>query len=258
MAAWLPGLLKPVAARMMLALRAVHSGQAAPDAPTQSSFQLKDSVWSDAMLQTAGYLRLGSRAVRADLAERLAGALSQARRGSETSAFVAPPELAAQVGCPLAEFPSMLRALGLKPAEKDKGTGAVKLWRFPSQRKHEPRKVEPVVGAEAAPLAGAVELAKRDDGRPARDKRRGNRQGQPRGEPQGKVQGKPQDGRHRSKPQPPARPQPPPSGPFAVLADLIIMQPQRVEAPVQQQRRRRRRGKRPVETSGVSAPKAAS
>ena len=257
-AAWLPGLLKPVAARMMLALRAVHSGQAAPDAPTQSSFQLKDSVWSDAMLQTAGYLRLGSRAVRADLAERLAGALSQARRGSETSAFVAPPELAAQVGCPLAEFPSMLRALGLKPAEKDKGTGAVKLWRFPSQRKHEPRKVEPVVGAEAAPLAGAVEIAKRDDGRPARDKRRGNRQGQPRGEPQGKVQGKPQDGRHRSKPQPPARPQPPPSGPFAVLADLIIMQPQRVEAPVQQQRRRRRRGKRPVETSGVSAPKAAS
>ena len=91
----MPGLLKTVAARMMLALRAVHSGQAAPDAPTQSSFQLKDSVWSDAMLQTAGYLRLGSRAVRADLAERLAGALSQARRGSETSAFVAPPELAA-------------------------------------------------------------------------------------------------------------------------------------------------------------------
>ncbi len=240
-AAWMPGLMKPTAARLMLAMRAVHSGQAAPDAPSQSSFPLKDGAWTDAMLHTAGYLRLGSRAVRADLAERLAGALSQARRGSETSAFVAPPELAAQVGCPLAEFPAMLRALGLKPAEKDKETGAVKLWRFPSQRRHEPRRVEPVAGgAGAEATAGAEEAGKREGARPERTRRRGQPQGAPRGQPQ-----------------PPARPQPPPSGPFAVLADLIIMQPQLRTSPPQQ-RRRRRRGKRPVDASGVSAPKAAS
>ncbi len=88
-------MLKPAAAKLALGLRAVHSGQAAPDAPTQSSFPLKDQAWSEAMLHTAGYLRLGSRAVRADLAERMAGALSQIRRASETSAFVVPPELSA-------------------------------------------------------------------------------------------------------------------------------------------------------------------
>jgi ATP-dependent RNA helicase SUPV3L1/SUV3 len=133
-AAWLPGLLKPAAARLVLTLRAVHSSRPAPPAPTQSSFPLKDPRWTEAMLHTAGYLRLGPRAVRADLAERLAVMLSQIRRGSETSAFAVPPELSAQVGCPQAEFPAILRGLGLKPAEKDKETGAVKLWRFPAQR----------------------------------------------------------------------------------------------------------------------------
>lgn len=140
---WLPGLLKPAAARLMLALRSVHNGRRAPAPPTQSSFPLKDHHWSDAMLHTAGYLRLGPRAVRADLAERLIGLLSQIRRGSETSAFAVPPDLAAQVGCPTADFPAILRALGLKPAEKDKETGAVKLWRFPANRSPEPRKHAP-------------------------------------------------------------------------------------------------------------------
>jgi ATP-dependent RNA helicase SUPV3L1/SUV3 len=141
-ATWLPGLLKPAAARLALALRAVHSNQRPHAPPTQSSFALKDAHWRDAQLWTAGYLRIGPRAVRADLAERLMTSLSQIRRGSETSAFAVPPELAAQVGCPAADFPNILRALGLKPAEKDKETGAVKLWRFPSlrapERTHKP------------------------------------------------------------------------------------------------------------------------
>ena len=190
-ATWLPGLLKPAAARLVLALRAVHSGRPAPEPPTQSSFPLKDARWTDAMLLTAGYLRLGPRAVRADLADRLAGYLSQIRRGSETSAFVVPPELAAQVGCPTVDFPAILRALGLKPAEKDKETGAVKLWRFPAQRPTEP----PRQAQQAA------------------------------------------------------RPGPPPTGPFAALAELIITQPARP----QPQRRRRRSRRPPI----LPAPKAA-
>jgi len=137
-ATWLPGLLKPAAARLVLALRAVHSGRPAPEPPTQSSFPLKDARWTDPMLLTAGYLRLGPVPSAPDLAERLAGTLSQIRRGSETSAFAVPPELAAQVGCPTADFPAILRALGLKPAEKDKETGAVELWRFPAQRSPAP------------------------------------------------------------------------------------------------------------------------
>lgn len=172
-AAWMPGLLKPAAARLALALRSIHSQQAMRPAPSQSSFALKEP-WPEAMLWTAGYLRLGPRAVRADLAERLILSLSQIRRGSETSAFAVPPELAAQIGCPIAEFPSILRSLGLKPAEKDKATGAVKLWRFASQR--------PQLQREAVKAA----------------------------------------------------PAPPPTGPFAALAGLII-------APPPQHRRRRRK-----------------
>ena len=218
-AAWLPGLLKPAAARLMLALRAVHSGKPAPAAPTQSSFPLKDGHWSDAMLHTAGYLRLGPRAVRADLAERLAVMLSQIRRGSETSAFAVPPELSAQVGCPQADFPAILRGLGLKPAEKDKETGAVKLWRFPAQRTQtpaaRPQPDKPATTGEATPRH------KRPGAKPAPPPR-------------------------------PERPRPPPSGPFAVLADLIIAQP----APARADKpRRRRRHRRPA---AAAAPKAAS
>jgi ATP-dependent RNA helicase SUPV3L1/SUV3 len=120
--------------------------------------------------------------VRADLTERLAAALSQIRRGSETSAFAVPPELAAQVGCPTADFPAILRAIGLKPAEKDKETGAVKLWRFPAQRSPE---------------------------------------------------------RNLRKPEQPARPAPPPTGPFAALAELVIAQPG--ARPPHRKRRRNRR-----------------
>jgi ATP-dependent RNA helicase SUPV3L1/SUV3 len=213
-AVWLPGLLKPSAARLALALRAVHSGKLAPAVPTQSSFPLKEAAWTDAMLNTAGYIRLGPRAVRADLAERLASSLSQVRRGSETSAFVVPPELAAQVGCPNADFPAILRALGLKPAEKDKETGAVKLWRFPAQR---PRVQRAPVQPAPAPPTSSRESGVRE---PKRDRLA----------------------------RPPA---PPPTGPFAVLAELVFTQP----SAARPQQRRRRRNRRPQQ---AAAPKAAS
>jgi len=187
-AAWLPGLLKPSAARLALALRAIHTGHPSRLPPTQSSFPLAKDPWPDPMLWTAGYLRVGPRAVRADLAERLVASIAQIRRGSETSAFAIPAEFAAQIGCPAADFPAVLRALGLKPVEKDRETGAVKLWRFPAQRTAQPG-----------------------------------------------------EGAHN------ATPAPPPSGPFAALAELIAPQP----AP---QHRRRRRHKRPA----IAAPKAAS
>jgi ATP-dependent RNA helicase SUPV3L1/SUV3 len=133
-AAWLPGMLKPAAAQLTVTLRAVHAGSSAPPAPSAASFALPGPAWPDAMLHAAGYLRLGPRAVRADMAERLSWMLGQARRGSETSAFAAAPELAAQIGCPIADFPGVLRALGLKPAERHPETNAVTRWRFASQK----------------------------------------------------------------------------------------------------------------------------
>lgn len=214
------------------------------------------------MLHTAGYLRLGSRAVRADLAERLAGALSQIRRGSETSAFVVPPELSAQVGCPQAEFAGVLRALGLKPAEKDKETGAVKLWRFHAQRRpvrHADNAGAGAVQGETAPAEAAPVVAEKAESRKEGERKRGRRRGRGKRGPEREAPAagvKPQTAAKpsRDKPRPP--PRPPPSGPFAVLAEMLIMQqPQRAEP--QQQRRRRRRPKRTAAT-GAAAPKAAS
>jgi ATP-dependent RNA helicase SUPV3L1/SUV3 len=119
------------------------------------------------MLWTAGYLRLGSRAVRADLAERLIHSLSQIRRGSDTSAFAAPPELAAQIGCPIGEFPAVLRSLGLKPAEKDE-TGAVKLWRFAAHRPPRPRSDANAAPPPSGPFAALAQLVASPPDRPRR------------------------------------------------------------------------------------------
>ncbi len=133
-AMWQPGLLKPAAADLTLMLRAVQDGALPPrTAPTASSFPLSGTGWSDRQLGTAGYLRLGNRAVRADLAERLAHALSEARKAAGSSAFEAPGQLAALIGCPAKEFPGVLRALGLVPAERNADTGEALRWRYASK-----------------------------------------------------------------------------------------------------------------------------
>jgi len=135
-AAYVPALLKPAAAQLALALRAIQSGLPPRPAPRHASFSLAGEHWPDPMLWAAGYVRLGPRAVRADLAERLSQGLSAARKAAGTSAFIAPPELSATIGCPTAEFPNVLRALGLKPAQKD-DKGAVLLWRLTSAKSPE-------------------------------------------------------------------------------------------------------------------------
>jgi ATP-dependent RNA helicase SUPV3L1/SUV3 len=132
LAAFLPGLLRPAPAQLAILLRSVHASLAPLRAPTASSFKVEG--WHNALLWSAGYIRLGPRAVRADMAERLSFALTQARRASDTATFTAPPELAALIGCPLVEFQDVLRAMGLKPAERDAETKPVTRWRFPSRR----------------------------------------------------------------------------------------------------------------------------
>jgi ATP-dependent RNA helicase SUPV3L1/SUV3 len=170
-AAWLPGLLKPAPARLALALRAVHSGQPTRPAPSQSSFPLNGTTWPETVLWTAGYLRLGPRAVRADLAERLIHALGLIRRGSETSAFAAPPELAAQIGCPIGEFHAVLRSLGLKPAEKDE-SGEVKLWRFAANRPPRPRDTSNPAPPPTGPFAALAGLVAPSAAQPRRRRRK--------------------------------------------------------------------------------------
>ncbi|MEZ5938350.1 MAG: helicase-related protein [Hyphomonadaceae bacterium] len=160
-AAWIPALLKPAAGRLLLLLRAVHTGRVWREAPSAASFALKgaDQAWSNEQLQTAGYLRLGPRAVRADMAERLAWSVSQARKASETSHFEAPADLAALVGCPGAEFPEVLRSIGLTPAERDKATGAVTRWRYrAAQRAKDAARPSKPAPPPSGPFAALAEL----------------------------------------------------------------------------------------------------
>lgn len=174
-AIWQPGLLKPAASDFALLLRAVHDGSGkARRAPATSSFALKDTGWSDLELTTAGYLRLGDRAVRADLAERLAHALSEARKASGTAAFEAPRQLAALVGCPARDFPGVLRSLGLAPAQRDPETGEIIRWKFASRATKRRRQPETAIlpsgqFSTLAQLSGALQA---QTAPPARHKRK--------------------------------------------------------------------------------------
>lgn len=178
-ASWLPDLLKPGPARLALALRSVFDGQPAPEPPTTASFALPAQGWNDPMLLTAGYLRLGPRAVRADMAERLAWTLAQARRAAGSAAFAAPAELAALIGCPAGDFPAVLRALGLKPAQRGAAAGEVAMWRFASTKRvrTSAAPAQPVgafasLAEFAAARAPAAPAAASPGGAPAKRRRR--------------------------------------------------------------------------------------
>jgi ATP-dependent RNA helicase SUPV3L1/SUV3 len=175
-ATWLPGLMKPAAAGLALVLRALYSGLPARAAPGSASFSLDNNPWPEAMLATAGYMRVGPRAVRADKAEHLMFLLSHARRTAGVSAFPVPPALAAQIGCPIAEFQQVVKGLGLKPAERDKATNAVTLWRFSSSKAAEARAaakaaVRPPPTGPFAALA-ELQIAVARPAAPARTRRR--------------------------------------------------------------------------------------
>lgn len=165
-AAYMPGLLKPAQADLCLKLRALGTEYAPMKPPSSASFKTEKG-WNRANLEAAGYIRLGPRAVRADMAERLSWTLGQERKKSETSTFAIPPEHAALVGSPADDFVEILKAMGLMPAQKDKETGAITLWRFASrQRQNEKKKqsspkqaAKEIRAIEDSPFAALAALA---------------------------------------------------------------------------------------------------
>ena len=179
LAAFLPGLLRPGPATVAILLRCVHGALTPVRAPTASSFKVEG--WHNRLLWTAGYLRLGPRAVRADMAERLSFALTQARRASDAASFIAPPELAALIGCPLGEFEDVLRAMGLKPAERNAQTRAVTRWRFPTRRTPPATKADlPPPPPATGPFAALAQLRiPAAEPAPAHRKRRRKRKAAP-------------------------------------------------------------------------------
>ncbi|KCZ88402.1 putative helicase [Hyphomonas jannaschiana VP2] len=208
-AAHVPDAQKPAAQRMIAILRAVFAGEAFPLAPEGAGSFPLDGTWPEEALAANGYLRFGKRAVRADLAERLGWELSKRRREAGKSAFAVPIDLASVVSCPADDWPAVLKGFGLAPAEKDKETGAVTLWRY---------------SARSRPDESAGRPPRRDGGqgqgkRP--DKRGGNsadNRGGGKGGPRRDSQQR--GGGHQSRQR-----QPDPNSPFAALAALLPPEP---------------------------------
>ena len=158
-AAYMPGLLKPAQSGLCLRLKALIEDRPVLDPPGSASFRTERG-WTNEMLQAAGYIRLGPRGVRADMAERLSWTLGQTRKEANSSAFAVPPEHAALVGAPADDFVEIMKAMGMIPAQRDKETGAVTQWRFASKRSQEKKKqVQQTRAVEDSPFAALAALA---------------------------------------------------------------------------------------------------
>jgi ATP-dependent RNA helicase SUPV3L1/SUV3 len=139
-----PGLLKPEAARLRLALLAVYKSTAMPPLP-MAGLGLLDKPAPDLAraARVAGYHSFGSQMLRVDLVERIARALHDQRNGA--TAFTPQLDLATSLGIGTATLGQMLRALGFVRAQGDS-------WRWRGRRK------PPV--AERPARAGAFEALK--------------------------------------------------------------------------------------------------
>lgn len=216
-AAHAPDAQKPAPQRLIACLRTIFDDAECPAAPEGAGSFALDGSWPDAALNANGYLRFGPRAVRADLAERLAWEVAKRRREAGKNAFELPAELASIVSCPGETFPAVLKGFGLAPAEKDAETGQPTRWRY------------------SARADGAA------SSRPARERRKGRRGAR---EPAGP--------RRKSHARPAARGTartPDPDSPFAALAVLLPD-----EKPAKKRRRPKRRQKAKAKAGFVYRP----
>ena len=216
-AAYIPEARKPAAQRMIAILKAAACGQDYPLAPEGAGSFALDGTWPEAALAANGYLRFGRRAIRADLAERLGWELSKRRQQAGRNAFAIEIDLASIISCPADDWPGVLKGYGLAPAEKDRESGTVTLWRY-SARAGQP--------AQAPP---------RTPKRAGRDHTAGprNHSGQP---PLGTRRGPDTD----------------PDNPFAALASLLT--PAGPSQSGRQGPRRRRRRALPGEPASAASP----
>ena len=129
-AAHAPDAQKPAAQRLIAQLRTVFDGRPCKVAPDGAGSFALDGSWPDSDLLANGYLRFGPRAIRADLAERLAWEIDKRRKEAGKNRFALPPELASIVSSPGDVFPTVLKGFGLVAAEYDEETGLPTSWRY--------------------------------------------------------------------------------------------------------------------------------
>lgn len=212
-AAHVPDAQKPAGQRMIAILRAVFEGQPFSLAPEGAGSFALDGTWPEEALAANGYLRFGRRAVRADLAERLGWEIAKRRKEASKNAFPIEIDLASVVSCPADDWPAVLKGFGLAPAEKDKETDAVTLWRYASRARPEGRS---------------------EGGRPQRGRDQNAGGKGPKGPRGPKQQGG--GGRSNSRSASQSR-QPDPDSPFAALAALLPEPKQAANKPKKKKRK---------------------
>ncbi len=127
---FLPALLKPAPARLLILLWALWNerapGETPPPKPGLVSLEMSESL-PHAYYYAAGYRPSGTRAVRIDMLERLANLIRTARGEADMrEGFEAGPSMMSIVGCSGEDFEGIMRSLGFrknvvtrKPAPKD-------------------------------------------------------------------------------------------------------------------------------------------
>lgn len=153
---YLPGLLKPAAVAWRSALWAASQGlEAAPPPPPAGRMSVvADPALSDSFYEAVGYRRLGPRAVRLDIVERLA-ALAWA--GEQAGGFELGPELLTVAGCGPEDMTGILAALGFEPRQQ--GDAAPFRRRQRGRRRSAPGKPSRRGAAAASPFAKLRVLA---------------------------------------------------------------------------------------------------
>ena len=112
-----PALMKPRALTMRALAWSAFVGRPPPVAPERTSVPVTTADdWP--LAEALGYLRLGPRAVRIDICERL---FLKARAVARTGAAFAPGTLSAVAGCTAVELPAVLAALGCRIVHSEGG-----------------------------------------------------------------------------------------------------------------------------------------
>ncbi|MSP52535.1 MAG: disulfide oxidoreductase [Alphaproteobacteria bacterium] len=155
LAVYVPALLKPRRRALLSLLDAVHRER---DTAAWSGESAASFAASDARLgEPPGFIRLGARWVRIDLAERLVGELNRLVTGGGAPKL---HELMALVGCPRAEFEPVVKALGFRAVAHE---GATVIRR----RRRASRAPATRAGNRESPFAVLARLGRTKPRRPA-------------------------------------------------------------------------------------------
>jgi len=158
-AVYLPALIKPRAARLRALLWSVHNRQPPRAAPPAGLCSVRADAGVDSSFYAAcGYRVLAGQAIRIDILDRLAIALSKAARAGP---FAPTPAMISPTGLTAEQTPAVLNALGYRPADNGEADQYIRV-RHPRPRGKRPRKPAPGgdrAGSAAPPVDPASPFA---------------------------------------------------------------------------------------------------